>query len=77
MKGGGNEFQGKNGSCNGRYTGDRKRHCPGLCPLRSTGRGQPGPLTQRLLKAWGDMVGVDIVQQAMSHLPKSAERMKS
>jgi len=41
------------------------------------GSGKPGPLTQRLLKAWGDMVGIDIVQQAMSHLPKSAERMKS
>jgi branched-chain amino acid aminotransferase len=32
------------------------------------GDGKPGTLTTRLLKAWGDMVGVDIVQQAMSHL---------
>ena len=41
------------------------------------GNGKPGPLTKRLLKAWGDMVGVDIVQQAMSHLPSSTERRKS
>jgi branched-chain amino acid aminotransferase len=32
------------------------------------GNGKPGLLTMRLLKAWGDMVGVDIAQQAMGHL---------
>ena len=40
------------------------------------GNGKPGPMTKRLLKAWGDMVGVDIVEQALSHLADSAERTK-
>jgi branched-chain amino acid aminotransferase len=34
------------------------------------GNGKPGPLTKRLLKAWGEMAGVDSAQQAMSHLAK-------
>lgn len=29
----------------------------------------PGPITRRLLEAWSDRVGVDIVAQALSHLP--------
>ena len=28
----------------------------------------PGPITDRLLAAWSDMVGIDIVEQAQSHL---------
>ena len=32
------------------------------------GQGKPGPLTQRLLEAWSDKVGVNIVKQALSHL---------
>lgn len=32
------------------------------------GDGRPGPITQRLLKAWGEMVGVDLVEQARRHL---------
>jgi branched-chain amino acid aminotransferase len=28
----------------------------------------PGPVTRRLIQAWSDMVGVDIVAQALSHL---------
>jgi branched-chain amino acid aminotransferase len=28
----------------------------------------PGPVTRRLLQAWSEMVGVDIVAQALSHL---------
>jgi len=32
---------------------------------RAIGRGEPGPVHQRLLEAWGREVGVDIVQQAM------------
>jgi branched-chain amino acid aminotransferase len=28
----------------------------------------PGPLTKRLIQAWSDMVGVDIVMQALNHL---------
>jgi len=30
--------------------------------------GKPGPITNRLLKAWSNKVGVDIVEQAISHL---------
>lgn len=33
------------------------------------GSGQPGPLYQRLVKGVSDYVGVDIVQQAMAHVP--------
>lgn len=29
----------------------------------------PGPMTRRLISAWSDMVGVDIVRQALNHLP--------
>ncbi|MGQ9518254.1 MAG: aminotransferase class IV [Anaerolineae bacterium] len=32
------------------------------------GDGRPGPLTRRLLQAWGEMVGVDLVEQARRHL---------
>jgi branched-chain amino acid aminotransferase len=28
----------------------------------------PGPLTKRLIRAWSDMVGLDIVAQALNHL---------
>jgi hypothetical protein len=28
----------------------------------------PGPITRRLIQAWNEMVGVDIVVQALSHL---------
>jgi branched-chain amino acid aminotransferase len=28
----------------------------------------PGPLTKRLIQAWSDMVGIDIVRQALNHL---------
>ena len=28
----------------------------------------PGPITKRLIQAWSDMVGLDIVQQALNHL---------
>ena len=33
--------------------------------------GAPGPVTLQLLKAWSEKVGVDIVQQALSHLKES------
>ena len=33
----------------------------------------PGPITRRLIRAWSDMVGVDIVAQALGHL-ESGER---
>ena len=28
----------------------------------------PGPVTRRLIRAWSDMVGIDIVAQALNHL---------
>ena len=31
---------------------------------RAVGDGKPGPITQQLLSAWGEMVGLDIVDQA-------------
>jgi branched-chain amino acid aminotransferase len=34
------------------------------------GRGAPGPVTLRLIAAWNKMVGMDIVDQALSHLDK-------
>ncbi len=33
--------------------------------------GSPGPVTFKLLKAWSRLVGVDIVEQALSHLENS------
>lgn len=36
--------------------------------------GTPGPVTSQLLKAWSKMVGVDIIQQALSHLEKSESK---
>ena len=35
----------------------------------SLGAELPGPLTRMLLDAWGEMVGVDFVRQALDHLP--------
>ena len=34
------------------------------------GKGVPGPITLRLIGAWNQMVGTDIVDQALSHLDK-------
>jgi branched-chain amino acid aminotransferase len=34
------------------------------------GQGAPGPVTLRLIGAWNRMVGMDIVDQALSHLDK-------
>jgi branched-chain amino acid aminotransferase len=34
------------------------------------GKGAPGPVTVRLMAAWNKMVGMDIVDQALSHLDK-------
>ena len=34
------------------------------------GTGEPGPITQGLLASWSDMVGVNVVDQAMSHIPR-------
>jgi branched-chain amino acid aminotransferase len=34
------------------------------------GKGAPGPVTLRLIAAWNKMVGMDIVDQALSHLDK-------
>jgi len=42
---------------------------------RQVGRGVPGPVVHRLLAAWSEVVGVDIVQQALTYGPK--ERLES
>jgi len=34
----------------------------------------PGPVTQRLWQAWADLTGVDIIDQALSHLPAEQRR---
>lgn len=51
---------------------------PTFVPIRTVnglqiGKGAPGPITLRLIGAWNQMVGMDIVDQALSHLDK-AER---
>ena len=40
---------------------------------QSIGSGTPGPLTQRLISAWSEMVGVDIVAQADDYARKVNE----
>jgi branched-chain amino acid aminotransferase len=48
-----------------------------ICPVVSingntVGEGHvPGPITQRLLQAYSDLVGLDIVQQYLAHLPSA------
>lgn len=37
------------------------------------GTGKPGPLFHRLVKAVSDYVGVDIIQQAMAHVPRDSQ----
>ena len=49
---------------------------PTFVPVRTVngakiGKGAPGPVTLRLIGAWNMMVGVDIVDQALSHLDKN------
>ncbi|RMF86569.1 MAG: hypothetical protein D6736_14835 [Nitrospinota bacterium] len=50
-----------------------------ICPVSSVngaviGTGQiPGPVTSRLLKAYSDLVGIDIVAQYLSHLRPETE----
>ena len=34
------------------------------------GTGEPGPITMGILASWSDTVGVNVVDQAMSHLPR-------
>jgi len=46
---------------------------PTFVPIRTVnglklGEGAPGPVTLRLIAAWNKMVGMDIVDQALSHL---------
>lgn len=46
---------------------------PTILPVQSINgvrptREAPGPVTRRLIRAWSDMVGVDIVVQALNHL---------
>jgi hypothetical protein len=35
---------------------------------KTLGPGAPGPITQRLIKGWSELVGIDIVGQALGHL---------
>jgi branched-chain amino acid aminotransferase len=42
---------------------------------RPIGDGKPGPVVQRLLSAWSELVGVDIVAQAREYAPR--ERLES
>lgn len=46
---------------------------PTLLPVQSINgvrptREVPGPVTKRLIQSWSDMVGLDIVEQALNHL---------
>ncbi|MBM4260975.1 MAG: branched-chain amino acid aminotransferase [Deltaproteobacteria bacterium] len=46
---------------------------PTIVPVRSVngakiGKGAPGPMTLRLIAAWNKMVGMDMVDQSLSHL---------
>jgi len=46
---------------------------PSFVPIKTVngveiGKGAPGPITLRLVGAWNKMVGMDIVDQALSHL---------
>jgi len=48
---------------------------PTFVPVRTVngakiGKGAPGPVTVRLIAAWNKLVGMDIVDQALSHLDK-------
>jgi branched-chain amino acid aminotransferase len=48
---------------------------PTFVPVRTVngakiGNGAPGPVTVRLIAAWNKMVGMDMVDQALSHLDK-------
>jgi len=48
---------------------------PTFVPIKTVngvkiGKGAPGPVTLRLIGAWNKMVGMDIVDQALSHLDK-------
>jgi branched-chain amino acid aminotransferase len=36
------------------------------------GAGAPGPITRLLVRGWSDLVGVDIVAQALAHLPQGS-----
>jgi branched-subunit amino acid aminotransferase/4-amino-4-deoxychorismate lyase len=42
---------------------------------RTIGDGKPGPVVGRLLRAWSELVGVDIVEQARRYAP--LERLES
>jgi branched-chain amino acid aminotransferase len=38
----------------------------------SVGSGSVGPITKKLLKAWNELVGIDIIQQAQDQLSSNA-----
>ncbi len=41
----------------------------GRIDKRPLGAGAPGPITRRLQEAWSALVGLDFVEQALSHIP--------
>lgn len=50
----------------------------GILPIISLnglpiGTGKVGPMTQRFMAAWSEMVGIDFVSQALSHLPAAEQ----
>ena len=55
---------------------------PTIVPIKSiNGVGfphdPPGPVTVRLLKGWSDLVGVDIVAQAINHMGEEKDELMS
>jgi branched-chain amino acid aminotransferase len=56
---------------------------PTFVPIKTVngikiGKGAPGPITLRLIGAWNKMVGLDIVDQGLSHLsPHERDRLLS
>jgi len=44
---------------------------------RKIGDGIPGPVVHRLLAAWGEAVGLDIVKQALEFAPKEQQGSKA
>jgi branched-subunit amino acid aminotransferase/4-amino-4-deoxychorismate lyase len=44
---------------------------------RAIGDGKPGPVVGRLLRAWSELVGVDIVEQARRYAPRERQESKA
>jgi branched-chain amino acid aminotransferase len=44
---------------------------------RAIGDGKPGPVVGRLLRAWSELVGLDIVEQACRYAPRERQESKA